>query len=238
MIHIAIVEDDKECAKSLSNLLRLVSKEINDLLDIDNFNNGLDFIDSYQKKYDLVFMDIDMPLMNGIEASKKLRAIDDSVDLIFTTALSQYALFGYDVNAIAYLIKPFTDDKKAIDRIKNILIRRQNEMNNYYVLMDGKQVIKLPIRQITYVESYNHYCIFHINNKEPIKKICSIKSVEEELSKYGFLRSDKSYLINPRYATKWDKDSITVDNKVIPVSRSKRKDFFEKLAVILGNQYQ
>lgn len=238
MILVAIVEDNEDSISGLKNLLKAVQKELNDLIEVETFSNGLDFIESYEPKYDLVFMDIDMPLMNGIEASKKLREKDNDVELIFTTALSQYALFGYDVNASAYLVKPFTEDRKSIERIKKVISRKMEEEKNFYVFTKDKSASKVLYNHITYVESFNHYCVFHTNTGETFRRTCSMKSVEEELSPHGFLRSDNSYLINPLYALKWEKDTIDINGDLIPVSRSRRKEFFEKLTVSIGEKYQ
>lgn len=238
MIKIAIVEDDKESTESLVNLLKKIQTELNVILSISSFPDGLAFLDTNNTNFDIVFMDIDMPIMNGVEASKKLRDTDRNVELIFTTALSQYAIFGYDVSASAFLVKPFTEDEKAIERIKNIIVRKSEEEKNFFIFQKDKSSIKVLYNEITYIESFNHYCVFHTKDNLSYKKTCSMKSVEEILTTFGFLRCDNSYLINPLYANKWEKDTVDINSKKIPISRSRRKEFFEKLALTLGEKYQ
>lgn len=238
MIKIAIVEDDEKSSQSLVSLIHKIQSEFSETIEIDTYPNGLDFIDGYQPIYDIVFMDIDMPLMNGMEASKILREKDVDVDLVFTTALSQYAIYGYDVSATAFLVKPFDNDEKSIEKIRHVIQRKINTEKNYFVFAKENSFTKISVNEITYVESFNHYCVFHTRGNDSFRRLCSMKSVDEQLSKQGFLRSDNSYLINPLYALKWDKDSVDINGVNIPVSRSRRKEFFEKLAISIGEKYQ
>ena len=106
MIRIAIVEDNENEAKTLSSLLERYGRDHGEEFQIRHFQNALRFLDQYQPDFELIFMDIDMPYMNGIEATKKLRQIDENVVLLFVTALAQYAVQGYGVGALDFLVKP------------------------------------------------------------------------------------------------------------------------------------
>lgn len=118
MIKVAIVEDDLSSQHMLTSYLHQYEKSKEELFEIHCFTNGLAFIDNYTADYDLIFMDIEMPFMNGMEAAKKLRERDEDVALIFMTIFSQYSLFGYEVDASAFLIKPLNYDivKNKLDR--------------------------------------------------------------------------------------------------------------------------
>ncbi len=106
MIRVAIVEDNLTEAKNLDAVLQRYGKAHDIQFQSTHFENAIQFLDQYQPKYELIFMDIDMPYLNGVEATKKLRQIDDKVVLMFVTALAQYTLQGYGVVAVDLLIKP------------------------------------------------------------------------------------------------------------------------------------
>ena len=114
MYQIAVVEDSSQESTSLISLLVKYEKENNLNFKIDLFQNGFLFLDEFEPNYDLIFMDIAMPGINGIDVSKKIREADEQVPLVFVTSLTQYALQGYKVGAIDYLVKPVTYDHLKI----------------------------------------------------------------------------------------------------------------------------
>lgn len=237
MISIAIVEDDKENQKQLQDFLLSYQKEIKEEIKITLFSNGLNFIEEYKPIYDIVFMDINMPLMDGMKASRLLRERDENVDLIFTTVLKEYSLFGYDVNASAFLIKPF-DENMLKDKLDKILSRRRRDREEGFIFNDENIHVRVPNCDITYIESLDHYCIFHTAKDKEFRKLISLKDVEKKLASSGFLRCNNSYLVNPIYIDEYQKDSLKVHGKEIPVSRTRRKVFFESLAKVFGERYQ
>lgn len=108
MIKIAVVEDELEMSNILVNFINKFFEENELDVKVTVFNNALKFLDAYNFNFDLIFMDINMPSLDGINASKKLREIDSEVMLIFVTSLAQYAIKGYEVNAFDFIVKPIT----------------------------------------------------------------------------------------------------------------------------------
>ena len=106
MLQIAIVEDDDQEAKVLGNCLNKYSQEHKSAFAIQRFSDGAAFLSEDKKVYDLVFMDVEMPFMDGLKTAKKLREKDSQVVLVFVTKLFQYAVNGYEYNAADYIIKP------------------------------------------------------------------------------------------------------------------------------------
>ncbi len=164
MIHIAIVEDDPECARTLRSYLSAFEKEANERFAVSEFADGLAFIGDYRSKYDLVLMDIDMPHLNGLAAAKKLRKVDESAVIIFITNMAQYAIRGYEVDALDFLVKPITQSllsaklHKALRKIKNL-------QNKKLFLYTEDSVRCISVRDIRYIEVREHLLTYHLGGE-------------------------------------------------------------------------
>ena len=139
MIRVAIVDDDEEYRLQEKDFINRYSKDTGEQFEIKTFNSGMDFISDYAPVFDIVFLDIEMPLLTGMETARRLRQIDDKICIVFITKMSKYAIEGYEVNAIDFVVKPikyfnFIDKlKKAISFVKSkvekeIIIKRIRKM--------------------------------------------------------------------------------------------------------------
>ena len=225
MIRIAIVEDEDDYAKQLIGFLRQYEQEKETELSIEVFGNGMDFVSDYNAKYDVVFMDIKLPHMNGMQCAARLRRLDEEVALIFVTSMNQYALKGYEVGAMGYMIKPISYFPLSVlmDKVQKKIGR---EHGKDLVLNKSDCIRRVPLRELLYVEVLDHYLIYHTEG-ETFREIGRMKSVEEELVPHGFFRSSNSFLINLRFVQAVDENEVTVGSERVPISRRRKKELLE-----------
>lgn len=233
MISVAIVEDERESAELLRGYLEQAGKELGEHFTADLFADGMDFISDYRGKYDLVLMDIEMPHLNGIAAAKKLRKLDERVTILFVTNMAQYAIKGYEVDALDFLIKPVTYYNfvaKLQKAVKQIGTRAHKRI---FLLSEG-EVRCVPVQDIRYVEVREHFLTYHLRGEDIVVR-GQMDKAEAELAGYHFYRCYKCYLVNLDYVTSIGQNTVRVGNDVINVSRTCKKDFMQTLADYWGS---
>lgn len=151
-MNICVVDDEIENIEDFKKMLNQYSKENNVEFNITSFNDGWEFISKYKPIYDIVFLDIVMPKMNGLEAAEKLRNKDKVVSLIFITNMSKYAVKGYEYNAISYVLKPLEYDnlKEAINKALDSI--NQNNIHQAITLQTKEGFIKIPLFEFMYAD--------------------------------------------------------------------------------------
>jgi len=219
----AIIEDEQIHTDLLTAYLKAWGSKKEILLDIRTFPSAESFLFMWEgtKDFDILFVDIQMKEMNGIEMAKKVRERDEDIAIVFTTGISDYMEIGYEVEALHYLLKPISQEKvgQCMDKV---LRRRQKES---FILAHGKEeIIRLPVRRITYIEAQGHGCIVEtcLKSGETVRTeiIESISEMEEQLNPYGFIKCHRSYLCRIGSIHQIAKTEIVFDNgSKIPVSR-------------------
>ena len=232
MLRIAMVEDDAAYAQLLIRYCERYEQEKNERITTEWFENPFTFLEKYTGGYDVVLMDIVMPLMDGMTCAGKLRAMDDTVILCFVTSMAQFAIHGYEVGAADFVIKPVQYEEFALklDRFLRMLKRSSSPS---IMLNSHNTIKKLDLRDLYYVEVYNHSLIWHTadGNWETYGKLASLEE-DERFSQ--FLRVSQSHLVNCRHIASVSDDTVVVGGSQVPVSRRRRKECLEKLARILG----
>lgn len=230
MIRVAIVEDEEEVASQLTDFFSRMEKENDVKFEIAWYKNAVIFLSDYRPGIDIVLMDIEMPHMNGMEAAKKLREADREVTIIFVTNLAQFALKGYEVKARDFIVKPVKYYGFAM-RVGSVVEELKKRSDESVIINTQDGFVRLPIRELNYVESYAHSLTYHFDRGEyESKGRESLTDVEEKLQKYGFLRCKSSYLVNLRSIKKVTGNDIEVGDAVIPIGRTKKKEFLTKMA--------
>ncbi len=221
MVRIAVVENEKEYRDIIRSMIEKFGDENDKSFEISEFSTAVDFISDYSAEYDIVFMDIDMPLMNGLKTAKLLRGQDEDVIIIFVTSFEKYAIKGYEVNATDFIVKPLNYNvfsakfKKVVDKVKT-----DEEPTLISSTRLGK--IKIKIADIYYVSVEGRYVLLHTKSGEYAYKK-AMKDVEKELIPFDFIRIDKSYMVNLKHVSSVNENGAIVVGETIPYSRSKKK---------------
>lgn len=235
MYNIGICDDEQTFAEELEEMIEQYARETDIELRVTLFQNGRELTDSDTIQLDLIFLDIRMDVMNGLEAAKRIRAKDGKVSIIFLTSLTRYALVGYEYQAVNYIIKPITYArlKRELDRWLESY-RREDKKYILVVNEDGRH--RVDLSSLHYLETYNRNVKLHTDDGEIIS-YKKMKELEEELEDARFIRCHSGYLVNPFFVKRVGKLEITLtDGEVIPISQPKRKAVMEKLADYWGDR--
>lgn len=230
MVSIAVVEDDLEYQKQLLQYIEQYKKEHKVQCKVTVFSNGLNFLEDYKGGGDLIFMDIAMPHMNGLEAAAALRKRDAEVCLIFITSLAQYALKGYEVNAFDFLVKPLSYELFCIKFEKALAHLDRNEAYYIKVPNGGK---KVSPGQIAYVESNKHYLEFHVHG-DVYRMRGSMKEIQDYFLAGHFGLINSSILVNLSMVDEWKGNEIKVEGQTFTISKKYKKEFLDRLTVQMG----
>jgi DNA-binding LytR/AlgR family response regulator len=186
-----------------------------------------------EHKIDLVFLDINMPEMSGISFAK---SINKDVKIIFTTAYRDFAIEGFELHAVDYLLKPISFDRllNAVNNYFEIYslntsskTHKQND-NEFMFVRSERRMIKIDFESIIYIESYSDYIKIHLVNETVVTRE-TISAVEAKLPNNKFLRIHRSYIISLKNITSFTNEEITINKKALTISRSYKKEVLEAL---------
>ena len=226
--NIAIVEDNDSDALTLESFISRISEQEKRKYNVKRFHSAVELLNNYQSIYSLILLDVEMPGMNGIEASTRIRKLDKTVSIIFTTNLIQYAQKGYEVDAVAYLIKPVQYFDFALKFKKALDIYSLNE-NKDFMIKTAKGPCLISTNKLMFVEVMRHRLYYHLVD-ETLEVTGTISKVEEELKEFGFLRCNQCYLVNPKFITKIHGFDLMIGDTTLLISRPRKKQFLEELA--------
>jgi DNA-binding LytR/AlgR family response regulator len=234
MLKIAILEDQPEQAAWLSAMLKRYADAHDDFsYTLQHYDQSIQLLTEYRCDTDMLFLDIQLPDMLGIEVARKIRAIDDQVMIIFVTMLTQYAIEGYSVGAFDYVLKPVRYDEftAKLDRARRLLSHRSTAMT--IDIRTKEDFRRVSVDDVTYIEVSNHDVMIH-TPQETYKQWGNLKTYEEMLSNAHFVRCNACYLVNLKYVKGIHGDQVQVHQAVLTISKSKRKDFMAAVARYKG----
>ena len=231
MYRVLIVEDTPAEADALRGFLERYAAEKGLELGIEVLGSALEFID-LRRTADLVLMDIDMPGINGMEAAQIMRGYDTQTPLIFVTNLAQYAVRGYSVDALDFVVKPveYHDFAMRLDRALRIMARNARS-TMALPTEDGIEVVA----DILYVDMLKHDVRYHLSDGRVLRERGTMRAVAEKLRADEFLKISSGCLVNMGRIVRVGSESVTVsDGAELFFSRSQKRPGLEKLANFIG----
>lgn len=235
MLHIAICDDETDFVTHLTTLIQQYAAETGEEIKITAYYDGMELVERYDTSIDLIFLDIQMRLLDGLHTAQRIRELDENVGIIFLTTLTQYGLEGYQYQAADYIIKPIKYVRLKAELNQWLKKHRHNDSPSIVVVNDSGKY-KIALKSLRYVETFNRKLLLH-TEQENIISYKSMKEMEQELSQAGFARCHTSYLVNLFYVKGVQKLEITlITGEQIPISQPKRKAFMEHLTRYWGER--
>ena len=231
---ILIVEDSSAEADVLRGHLSRYAAEKGLSFAVTVLPSAIEFVNGNHPA-DLIFMDIDLPGINGMEAAQMLRGYDEQTPLVFVTNLAQYAIKGYQVDALDFMVKPvaYDDFSLRMDRAM-CMVKRTSEGTVAIPTADGMRVVRLA--DVLYVDIVKHDLHYHVVGEgEPLRVRGTITQVAKDLDEKGFLKIAASCVINMAQVERIRQTSVVMsDGTELFYSRSQRKTALERLAAYVG----
>ena len=229
MLNIVICDDEPLFVNELTKLLERYAEETATEVRFSVFYDGQDLIDDYPIEAELIFLDIQMKKMNGLETAKEIRKINPQVGLIFLTSLVEHAIEGYNYNALNYLLKPinYLRLKTELDKWQTTW---KNEKNDSIVVMNDEGQFKIALKELSHIETFNRKVMLHVGT-DTILSYKRMKNFELELEMHPFVRCHASFIVNLNYIKRVEKLTIILTTgEEIPISQLKRKAVMKNLA--------
>ena len=189
------------------------------------FNSAVEGVKAIREnRVDLIFLDIQMPELSGLEFAKIL---PKETKIIFTTAFSQYAIDGYKANAIDYLMKPISYDdfldasNRALDWFQTTHQAENASTDRFIFVKSEYKLVKIMFDDILYIEGVKDYVKIYLNNDhKPIMTLMNMKKIEESLPKPEFMRIHRSYIVHMKKIDGIDRFRVVIGDAVLPISDS------------------
>lgn len=240
MISIAICDDNKSFLRMLKQHIEAFFVKNDFECTVESFDSGNELISlgADISCFNVIFLDIDMKGVDGIEAARVIRYYSDDIIIVFVTAFIKYSLEGYKFNAIRYILKEEHTLNEALTECLETIIKRINYNVPTMRFIFREKEMDVRLDKLFFIESRLHTLEFHIvsNGNEKYTMYGKMGDIYSRLKEYGFVRIHQSYLVNLRYIAKLKQDHLTlVDNTVLSISRSHHKEVKEAYVAYKGD---
>lgn len=232
MLKIAVVDDEQIYIDQIQEYISQYAEEKKKEIQTETFRDGSELLENYRPGFDIILLDIEMNELNGMEAAREIRKRDQDVVLVFITNMAQYAINGYEVGALDYVLKPISYYtfsvrlERAIARVK----KRQPE-EILLNLTDGIKRIKAD--DIHYIEVQNR--MLHYHTQEGVFVVRgTLQGAEEMLRESHFVRCNHWYLVNLQYVSEIRKNIVVVAGDMLEISRRNKTAFLSALTDYMG----
>ncbi|WP_208559515.1 LytR/AlgR family response regulator transcription factor [Marinilactibacillus kalidii] len=228
---IAVVEDNPNTRKEIKAYIEESSRHLSLHVDIDLYEDGVVLVDKFDAKYDIIYLDVEMEIMDGMTTAKKIRERDSEVVIVFITNHGQVAIQGYSVDAADFLLKPlkpFTFNEHFKKITKKVTVKSES-----IIVKIAGNLRKINLSDIQYIESQGHYIKFKTIN-ETFTIIDTLKNIQTKLDNDFFFRSSNSIIVNLNHIDKVEKNTIFIDDEKLDISRARKKAFIDRFTIFLG----
>ncbi len=223
------MEDEVSQAELLTDYINKYGAMSHQQFSVTHLPDGIDLVDDYKSQFDIILLDIQMKHLDGMTAAEKIRKLDEDVVIIFITSTVQYAVQGYAVDALGYVLKPVPYlqfeqlFEKAITRVK----ARQQKV--YIKVTVDERQLKLDCETISYIESQRNNVILHCTEADYVTA-GPLKRFEEMLGTHGFSKCHNAYVVNLSYVEAVQKEEVLLSGGItLPISRARKKEFMMAL---------
>ena len=230
-MRIAIVDNDQEHATLIEQYLGTYGSEHRQVIQVSRYDSGEAFQAKFQNQFDIILLDISLPGMDGIQAARILREKDADVAVLFITHLAQYAICGYEVDAMDFLLKPVSYDTFC-QRIHRAVTRISMRNRQYLMVSDRGGARRLAVDDIYYIESHGHDLIYHTRQGSHIFK-GTISEAERRLASHHFFRCNKGYLVSLRHVEGVRNGCALVHGAELLISRPRKSSFLKALSAYI-----
>ena len=229
LLRVAIVEDDDSYAETLQEYLNKYEQENEVRFQVVRYEDGADLVEKYHGDFDILIMDIELKFMDGMTAAQHIRKMDSNVIIIFVTNMPQFALKGYQVDALDYVLKPISYYAFS-QRLERALERMERRSTKKYITLHLKgRVQKVNILNIMYIEALQHDLIYHMDRDGVTYTVRGIiKDLEANLKDYYFFRCHKGYLVNLAYVESVGGATVQIGEEQIPVAKLRKKELLNE----------
>lgn len=233
MIRIAIVEDEKQASDLLGGYVERYFGNSGGDYRLTVFDNALKFLDGYKADHDIVFMDIEMPDLDGMKAAEQLRTVDQSVIIVFVTNMQQYAVKGYAVGALDFIVKPveYFSFSTLMDKAGRVLASRAGKE---IAVKSDSGMRRVSVSRIRYIEVRRHRLTFHTEDGD-FEAWGNLRDIEAELPPDLFSRCNIGYLVSLPHVAGVEGEEVVIWRERLKISRPRRKEFLADLARHFGS---
>lgn len=229
-MNIAIIEDSKQEQIKLQEYIQNHFSKRQIFRSVDTFSDGESFLENWNNKtYDLVFLDIMMGEISGVDVARKIRETDSQCLIVFVSASTEFAIQGFEVRAMDYLVKPLTQERfdQTMDLCHDALIRHIR----YIEVKESRTMVKLPLHSIIYTDYYNHYIQIHTTGRV-IRSYQQFDAFSPLLLCYPqFLCCYRNCIVNMERVSSVEKNDFIMDSgERVPIIRSNRNAVYQQYA--------
>lgn len=234
-MRIAVLDDNPSDARRLMDYLERYRQEQGLAFQTDAFYASLDFLEEFHGGYDVIFLDIEMPGSDGLEVAQEIRSKDESAGIIFITNMAQYAIRGYEVDAVDFMVKPVGYHNFAQKLEKAIRFAKKRDQR--FLLLSSKDgLCRVAASEILYIEKDKNYLVYH-TRRGLFRELGSIQDAREKLGRLPFSECTSGCLVNLGYVDRVGRESVLVLTEELPLSRRMKKRFTQDYIDFVGGGF-